>query len=314
MGFNISDIINTAANPFRLVSQFGHAGKSIKDYITGETSARINSAYNLKTMAAQYAYNLGLQENAQEFNAAEAMKNRAWQEKLANSAYQRARMDLEKANLNPLLSLMQGGAATPSSSPASSPSASVSALGVNSTGKIGEVAGAVMAGMNTIGAAAQLGGKIRQQNADIAATQAETRLKDAQTAQAAADTEWTLQKSGLLKPSSSFVRTLYDNAPAFGERLGDWLGSKTTESPSIIGKALRLLGVGDTGSAKASRDIDKAVESISKSRDKPSSPNDEHDNEMKEWSDWIHSSDAIKKFHRQNHSTPRKAGHYIFTH
>lgn len=59
-----------------------------------------------------------LNRQQQEFNSAQAQKNRDWQEKMSNSAYQRATADLEKAGLNP--ALLAGG-----NSPASTPSGGV---------------------------------------------------------------------------------------------------------------------------------------------------------------------------------------------
>ncbi|MEM2002011.1 MAG: hypothetical protein QXT77_05135 [Candidatus Methanomethylicaceae archaeon] len=62
------------------------------------------------------------------FNAREARKNREWQEKMSNTAYQRAAIDLEKAGLNRVLAL---------GSPASTPSGATSSISAPPLGKSG---------------------------------------------------------------------------------------------------------------------------------------------------------------------------------
>lgn len=73
----------------------------------------INAVGANATNRDSYRYTRELQELAQAFSANEAAKNRKFQKDLSNTAYQRARADLEKAGLNPLISLMDGGASTP---------------------------------------------------------------------------------------------------------------------------------------------------------------------------------------------------------
>lgn len=69
-----------------------------------------------------------LVKEEREFNAAEAQKNREWQEYMSNTAFQRQVADLEKAGINPYFALSGGGATVGSGSSASSNGFASSAL------------------------------------------------------------------------------------------------------------------------------------------------------------------------------------------
>lgn len=110
-----SDVKGTNLSQVGPEMSFGDSGGILPALVLGGLSFAGQMSAN--------SANRDIADAATASNAAEAQKNRDFQERMSNSSYQRGMADMKAAGLNPLLAFSQGGASTPSGSTGSAATA-----------------------------------------------------------------------------------------------------------------------------------------------------------------------------------------------
>jgi len=133
---------------------------------------------NMAGSAMQNAANQRMQEDMQAFNAEQAARNREFQERMSNTAWQRGKADMEKAGINPMLAVSQGSASSPSGSAASA------GIGHKSEDLLKNVPGAISSAME----ASKLKKELEMQEDQQKLLKAQAGASDAQAAKARQET------------------------------------------------------------------------------------------------------------------------------
>ena len=120
---------------------WNNIGQNIGNWFAGIPEGLGNIWYNVSGAKAQNDYNTAMYERQTADNARLAAEQRAWEERMSNSTYQRTVDDMRKAGINPaLLSGLSSGSTVSIGSGASASAGSASSSSGTSNGIIGSLA------------------------------------------------------------------------------------------------------------------------------------------------------------------------------
>lgn len=231
------------------VSKVNDGLSKISGITAGNNAWSAQQANELRDWQAQQA------EITRKYNSEEAAKNRAWQKEMSDTAHQREIADLQKAGLNPVLSVLGGnGASTTSGATASSttPSGAMGSTDMSGASSFVNLIGGMLnqmtelSKMNTSAltnlAVADKYTAMSKYTAELGAqTQLSTARISALTSQYVSDN--SLKGSLANAAATRAAASIHAAAQKYGADMAYWSADNVANVNATVNKQLRQMGI-----------------------------------------------------------------------
>lgn len=187
-----------------------------------------NNSANLQNHIMDLNFNMAEADLNRKFAADQVANQQAFQERMSNTAYQRATADMKAAGINPMLAISNGGASSPSGAAANAPSVSAPPP-IRMENTLGTGISSALDAYKTLQTMKQTDNATKQTESQINVNNTTAALNTAKAAQTAVETQRSKAVTGVTERAANALDKGADSINSAVKKTRDWIGDKIND-------------------------------------------------------------------------------------